>query len=483
MALDVRPLTPKLPGMTKPILFILRRDLRLSDHPGLTAAAQTGRPVIPVFIDDEVLRAQGAAPRWRLGQAVSAFSEALKDIGSQLILRRGDALDELRKLITETGADTVWWSRAYDPPSVARDTGVKAALERDGIDARSHPGHLLFEPWSVKTGQGGPYRVYSPYWKAVRGRDVGPPAPRVEALAAPDDWPDSLAPDDLNMGAAMRRGASVVARFACVGERAALDRLHGFAADKMARYKDLRDFPGADVTSGLSENLTCGEVSPRTCWLVGQRALDEGNPGAGKFLSELVWREFAYHLMWHFPAIAAQNWRDQWDRFPWRDASEDSARWQQGRTGVPFVDAAMRQMYVTGTMHNRARMIVASYLTKHLMTHWKIGLDWFADCLTDWDPAANAMGWQWVAGSGPDAAPFFRIFNPETQAGKFDRKNLYQDRWIAETQGTPRADALAYFEAIPERWNLSPDDAYPEPAITLAEGRTRALEAYQVLRG
>lgn len=469
--------------MSTPILFIHRRDLRLGDHPGLSAAAATGRPVIPVFIDDEVLRAQGTAPRWRLGQGVAEFGSALDRIGSRLILRGGDALVEIRALIRDTGAGAVWWSRAYDPPSVARDTAIKAALEADGIDARSHAGHLLFEPWRVETGQGGPYRVYSPYWRSIRGRDVGAPSATVTHMTGPTNWPDSLSIDALNMWAGMRGGASVVARFAAVGERAALDRLHGFLDEKLARYADGRDIPGLDVTSGLSENLTYGEVSPRTCWLAGQRARDEGNPGADKFLSELAWREFAYHLLWHFPALATANWRDQWDRFPWRDATENSERWQQGRTGVAFVDAAMREMYVTGTMHNRARMIAASYLTKHLMTNWKIGLEWFADCLTDWDPAANAMGWQWVAGCGPDAALFFRIFNPETQAKRFDGDMAYQDRWLADGRANPHPDALAFYQAAPKSWKLSPDDALPTPAITLAEGRARALDAYQVLRG
>ena len=237
--------------MTKPILYILRRDLRLGDHPGLSAAAETGRPVIPVFIDDEVLRSQGAAPRWRLGLGVAEFSDALTGVGSMLILRRGEALIEIKSLIRDTGADTVFWSRAYDPPSVARDKSVKAALEADGIEARSHAGHLLFEPWSVETGQGGPYRVYSPFWKTVRGRDVSSQAATVTRLAAPEVWPESLTSDDLKMGAGMRRGASVVAGFVCVGERAALDRLREFGASKMARYKERRDFPAEDVTSGF----------------------------------------------------------------------------------------------------------------------------------------------------------------------------------------------------------------------------------------
>lgn len=466
----------------RPLIYVLRRDLRLGDNPGLRAAAKTGRPVVPVFIDDEVLRGQGAAARWRLGQGLGVFDEALSDIGSRVIFRRGKALKVITDLVDEVGAGSVWWSRAYDPASVDRDKAVKAALGDRGVEARSHPGHVLFEPWTVETGQGGPYRVYSPYFRAVRDRDVGDQEAPISALRAPDTWPESLTLDALDLSAGMRRGAPVVARFAVVGERAASDRLRQFIAEKLPDYATGRDFPGHGVTSGLSENLTYGEISPRQCWRAGQQALAQGVPGAAKFLSELAWREFAYHLLWHYPTLGEANWRDGWDDFPWRDDSPDAERWRQGRTGQPFVDAAMREMFVTGTMHNRARMIVASYLTKHLLTHWKIGLDWFDDCLTDWDPASNAMGWQWVAGCGPDAAPYFRIFNPATQREKFDKDGAYVERWIAEGRDTPHDDALAYFDAVPLRWSLDPDADYPAPMIDLAEGRRRALEAYEVLR-
>jgi len=272
----------------------------------------------------------------------------------------------------------------------------------------------------------------------------------------------------------------VLARHVKVGEAAAHDRLTDFIAHKAQDYKSARDLPGTDATSGLSENLTYGEISPRTCWHAGWRAHHQGAAGAEHFLRELVWREFAYHLIHHTPHITSGNWKPEWDTFPWNTnaLSPEVTAWQQGRTGMPFVDAAMRQMYVTGIMHNRGRMIVASYLTKHLMTHWRIGLDWFADCLTDWDPASNAMGWQWAAGSGPDAAPYFRVFNPESQLEKFDPKGQYARTWIAETSPQPPATALSYFDAIPRSWGLSPDARYPAPIVGAAEGRQRALDAY-----
>jgi deoxyribodipyrimidine photo-lyase len=278
----------------------------------------------------------------------------------------------------------------------------------------------------------------------------------------------------------MHRGAPIVAQYARVGETAARDRLDAFIATGIADYQEARDRPGTRGTSGLSENLTCGEISPRLCWHAGRRAMDMGKAGAETFVKELVWREFAYHLAHHTPHIVESNWRPEWDAFPWQtDANaHEVTAWKQGRTGLPFVDAAMREMYVTGTMHNRGRMIVASYLTKHLMTHWKIGLDWFADCLTDWDPCSNAMGWQWSAGSGPDATPYFRIFNPESQLEKFDPKGVYARTWIAEGQRNPPATALSYFDAVPQHWGLTPGTPYPRPIVSPADGRDRALRAY-----
>jgi deoxyribodipyrimidine photo-lyase len=465
----------------RPIILWFRRDLRLADHPALVAAAESGRPVIPLFILDEVVEAHGAAPKWRLGLGVAHFAERLEALGSRLILRRGRALEVLRQVVAETGAGAVYWSRLYDPEAVARDTGVKSGLKEQGIEARSFPGHLLFDPWTVQTGQGGFYRVYTPFWKALRNRDPGAPLPAPARLRAPGRWPETDALADWRMGAAMRRGAGVVARHLRVGEAAAQERLAAFLDGPVKDYATAREFPAESATSRLSENLTCGEIGPRLIWQAAQRPLQEGGRGAETFLKELVWREFAYHLVHHSPQITTRNWRAGWERFPWSmdEGTPEVLAWKQGRTGIEFVDAAMREMYVTGTMHNRARMIAASFLTKHLMVHWRIGQRWFEDCLVDWDPASNAMGWQWVAGCGPDAAPYFRIFNPDTQAGNFDRQGAYRDAWIAEGRRHPAETALSYFRAVPESWGLSPGDPYPAPVVDLAQGRTRALSAYE----
>lgn len=469
----------------KPILLWLRRDLRLSDHAALSAAAATGRPVIPVFIRDAQVDALGAAPKWRLGLSLEDFAARLAQKGQRLTLRSGDALEVLQSLIEETGADTVYWSRIYDKPGIDRDTAVKSALKGQGVTAQSFPGFVLFEPWTVSTKDGGFYKVYSPFWRAVKDIDLPAPLSAPKAIRPPEAWPASEALGDWRMGAAMRRGAAVVRPHLAVGEEAAQGRLGAFIAHKADAYKARRDFPGEEATSRLSENLTYGEISPATIWHAGLRAMQEGAKGAEHFLKELVWRDFAWHLMFHTPHIATDNWREGWDGFPWRDDPDapDLLAWKQGRTGVAFVDAAMRELYVTGTMHNRSRMIAASYLTKHLLIHWRHGLDWFANTLVDWDPASNAMGWQWVAGSGPDAAPYFRIFNPDTQAEKFDEDGAYRRAFLAEGRAHPSPTALSFFDAVPRAWGLSPDMAPARPTLDLKAGRERALAAYEALKG
>lgn len=461
--------------MTAPTLLWLRRDLRLADHPAWSAAVAAGGPVIPVFILDPIFESYGAAPKWRLGAALRSLDARLRERGSRLILRRGAASDALDRLIAETGAARVIWSRQYEAAAIARDTEIKRALVARGIEAASVNGSLLFEPWTVETKTGGFYRVYTPFWKAVKDTDVPPPLPAPADLCAPEHWPSSETLEGLALGDAMNRGAPVVAEHARIGEAAAQDRLHGFL-ERVDGYASGRDRLDLAATSGLSENLTYGEISPRHAW---HAVAPPRGDGAETFLKELVWREFAYHLLFHTPEIAERNWRAEWDAFPWGGDDETVDRWRQGRTGIEIVDAAMRELYVTGTMHNRARMLVGSYLTKHMLKHWRLGEAWFRECLIDWDPASNAMGWQWVAGSGPDATPFFRIFNPETQAEKFDPRRAYRDRWLAEGKRRPHPDALRFFDAVPKSWGLSPDDPYPAPLVDLKAGRERALAAYR----
>jgi deoxyribodipyrimidine photo-lyase len=457
-----------------------RRDLRLADHQALTAAARAGA-VVPLFILDPETEGLGAAPRWRLEQSLISLSADLEARGLRLICRKGAALDVLRDVVAECGAASVHWTRLYDPTSKTRDTGVKEGLKADGIRAESHPGHLLWEPWEGKTKTGSFFKVYTPYWKAMKDRPVAACLP-IPALTAPANWPRSLSVAALSLSHDMFRGGSILRRHARIGSEAARARLDWFTTRAITSYALDRDATDKDGTSALSENFTTGELSVREAWHAGQRAFAEGRTGAETFLKELVWREFAWHLIYHTPHITSGNWRPDWNGFPWGGDGEAAEAWRRGLTGVRMVDAGMRQMYVTGKMHNRVRMLVASYLTKHLMVDWRIGMSWFADCLTDWDPASNAMGWQWTAGSGPDASPFFRIFNPDTQADKFDPQGHYRHRWLAEPFAQPHDDALSYFDAVPRAWGLSPDQPYPDPMIDLKAGRARALEAYQTHR-
>ncbi len=464
-----------------PALLWLRRDLRLADHPGWQAALEGGGPVIPLFVLDPVFESYGAAPKWRLGESLSDLGRALEGRGSRLVLRRGDAAEVLDALVEETGARRIVWSRLYDPRSVERDRQVEQRLSARGVVIETVNASLLFEPSTVETGSGGSYKVYSPFWRAVCGRAVPEPLPEPGDLQAPRSWPKTERLSDWRLGAAMNRGAAVVAAHARIGEAAARERLDAFLQHGVARYRADRNFPSLGATSRLSENLTYGEISPGTLWHAGRRAMEQ--PGqsaeAEHFVKELAWREFAYHLLWHTPRLETANWREEWDDFPWREDNDDAERWRRGMTGYEMVDAAMREMYVTGTMHNRTRMLAASFLTKHLLTDWRVGDAWFRDCLIDWDVASNALGWQWTAGSGPDAAPYFRVYNPETQAQKFDPDGRYRDRFIAEGRKRPHPDALSYFEAVPRSWGLAPDQAYPASVIGLAEGRGRALRAYE----
>lgn len=488
-----------------PTLLWLRRDLRLEDHPALQAAIDAGAPVIPVYIFDEVDGSQlGAAPRWRLSQSLRKLEASIAQLGGRLVLRRGGALATLRALIAETGARRVFWSRLYGADSIKRDSAVKAALSEMGIEVRSFEGFLLREPFRTAPKTGPFYKVYTPFMKALRAElSVASP------ILAPSRWPALDGPppasetiDALGLESAMARGAPIVARYAQVGEAAAAARLDVFLETGLGAYHARRDrLDLRDATSRLGQNLAFGEISPRRVWRAAEArvAADGGaRDGAKTFLDEIIWREFAWHLAHHTPRLRNGNWRSEWDAFPWRGEAEAGGEidaWRRGRTGVPVIDAAMRELYVTGTMHNRARMLVGSYLTKNLLVDWRVGERWFADHLIDFDPASNAMGWQWVAGSGPDAAPFFRIFNPETQAEKFDPQGAYVARWLpeaapaqptfgaaAETAALDVAEGRFFFDACPLSWALSPEDPYPKPMLSLKHGRERALAAYQTLR-
>ena len=467
--------------MKKPIIYWIRRDLRIHNNPALKFAIDSNQPVIPVFIKDEFVDRLGAAPKWRLGLGLEHLTKEFKKYGIDIIFKSGSAEKVLTELINETEANKVVWGRTYLPSVNNRDAKIKSLLKEKGLSVKSFPGHLLFEPWTVSPKSSEFFKVYTPFWKVTRMKNPVGFEAKVSTIIGVEQKPKSEKLEDWHLETGMSRGSSIVRHFVRLGEEAARERLDYFISNNVMNYSVNRDIPSLDGTSGLSENLSLGEISPIECWNAGVQALEAGHDAAEIFLKELVWREFAYHLAHHTPHILNSNWRQEWDSFPWNtnDRDEKVIRWQQGRTGIPFVDAAMRELYVTGRMHNRGRMIVASFLTKHLMTHWKIGLKWFENCLIDWDPASNAMGWQWSAGSGPDATPYFRVFNPNTQLEKFDGKYEYRDRWLAEFRGKNSKKALSFFDAIPKSWKLSEKLEYPEPIVDLSEGRIKALEAYK----
>lgn len=447
-----------------PAIWWVGRDLRLADNPALIATAASG-PVLPVFVIDAAEDDLGAAAAWRLAQSAAALDADLRARGSRLIVRRGSAARVLAALMAETGAASVHLNSALPFFRVAKD--VVAGLQ-------VHPGNWLLPPGALKTGGGTPYRRFTPFWKALRGRDIAPPQP-VPAFAAPSHWPDSLPFAEWGLGAGMNRGADVLAQAARIGETVAQDRLAEFLDDAVADYANDRDRPDRPLaTSGLSDALAVGEISARNIWHAARAAFDQGAHGAETFLSELAWRDFARDLWHHAPDMDRQAWNPDWADFPWQGDHSGAQAWRQGLTGIDLVDAGMRELYATGRMHNRVRMVTASFLTKHLLTDWRVGLAWFADTLIDWDPASNAMNWQWVAGSGPDAAPYFRVFNPEAQAAKFDPQGKYRDYWLRG------AGNDLFRAAIPRSWDIPP--ARPAPVVTLAEGRDLALAAYHAHR-
>ncbi len=475
---------------TSPVIVWFRQDLRVLDNPALTAAAATGRPVVAVYILDdgaEDIRALGGAARWWLHHSLESLSAGLSECGLTLVLRQGSAARVLDDLVRDTGADRVFWNRCYEPWAITRDTAIKEALKNRSVTAESCNGSLLLEPWQIKTGQGGPYKVFTPFWRRLRELYRVPdraelPAHLVSATHSESDalggW--NLCPQYPDWAGGLRenwRG----------GEAAARSVLADFLDGPVADYPSDRDRPDRVGTSRLSPYLHWGEVGPHQAWRAAAALLDEGGAravGAESLLRQLAWRDFNHHLMFHFPQITTENWKPKFDHFPWEENVAGLVAWQQGRTGYPIVDAGMRELWYTGWMHNRVRMIVGSFLIKDLMIDWRKGEAWFWDTLVDADLANNAGNWQWVAGSGADASPFFRIFNPTTQSQKFDPGAGYIRRWVPELAGLPDKWIHRPWDApsdILTRANVFLGDTYPHPLINHGAARNRALAAYKAL--
>jgi deoxyribodipyrimidine photo-lyase len=462
-----------------------RDDLRLADNPALHAAAASGRPVVCVHVLDESsdgLRPLGGAARWWLHGSLAALRDALAPHGGRLLHLRGAAADAIEALARDVRADAVFWNRRYDAAGRRIDTALKSALRARGVAARSFGASLLHEPWTVATSDGAPFRVFGAFWRAAqRQGDPDPPLPapsRLDFLPLPDTiLRRSASLDTLALEPRSPDWAGGLRIAWRRGEAAGLAALDAFVATALADYATRRDAPDAAGTSRLSPYLRFGNISPRQAW----QAASETPPAPGrqKFRDELGWREFACHLLYHHPDLARTNMRTAFDAMPWRDDPAALHAWQRGRTGYPIVDAGMRALWATGWMHNRVRMIVASFLTKHLLIDWREGEAWFWDTLVDADPANNPMNWQWVAGSGSDAAPYFRIFNPTRQGETFDADGAYVRRWVPELARLPPALIHRPWAApAAQRAGL----AYPDPVIAHDAARRRALEAWDTIR-
>lgn len=463
-------------------LVLFRRDLRLVDNPALSAACAAHTHVLPVYIHSPGENGQwadGAGSRWWLHHSLAALSRRLHVHHAELHLREGEPLTVLRDLVRDSGASAVYWNRLYEPDAIARDTHIKSALREQGLDVHSHNAALWCEPWQIATQQGDPYRVFTPYWRNLRSHLLTSqplPEPTLPGWRA---LPGGLPLSALALLPRIAWSGGLADSWQ-PGEQGAAELLEIFGVDAINHYQQARDLPAQHGTSRLSPHLHFGEISPRQIHAQLEKLADKSDtkhrPDMEPYLRELGWREFAHHLLFYFPKTPTENFNPGFANFPWAPADEAQlVRWQRGRTGIPLVDAGMRELWHTGWMHNRVRMIVASFLTKNLRLHWRHGAAWFWDTLVDADLANNTLGWQWVAGCGADAAPYFRVFNPVTQSKKFDPDGVYLRRWLPEMADAP-------LKLLHEPWNdpaLLERSGYPAPMVDLSTSRRDALAAYQ----
>ena len=478
-----------------PSIVWFRQDLRLQDNPALHAALARGGAIVPLYILDDAAEGRwpmGGASRWWLHHSLAALDAALRERGSRLILAKGATAPLLKACLAATGAGAVFWNRRYEPAVVARDASLKIELAAAGVEVKSFCSALLNEPHTIANKQGRPFQVFTPYWRHCLALPVARPLKlTVSSFPAPERWPASLELGELELLPRIRWDKGCAETWQ-PGEAAAARQLRKFTASAMESYADERNRPDHDGTSRLSPWLHFGELSPRQVWAaVGSLAKESGvfppSNGARVFLSEIGWREFAYHLLFHFPRTPEQPLRPEFEKFPWaKDAGSGQLRaWQRGLTGYPIVDAGMRQLWHTGWMHNRVRMIVASFLVKHLRLPWICGADWFWDTLVDADLASNTLGWQWSAGCGADAAPYFRVFAPVLQGTKFDPAGDYVRRWVPELSRMPAEFIHAPWEApspVLAVAKVQLGKNYPHPIVDHATARAAALAAFKQLR-
>ena len=470
--------------MSRPLSICrFRQDLRLADNPALTAAAARG-DVLPVFILDDASAgpdSMGAASRWWLHHSLQALKNAL---GGTLYVTAGDARELIPALARETGASAVFWNRSYEAWRIERDTELKTKLGEAGIEAESHNGALLWEPWEVKKGDGTPFKVFTPFYR--RGCLAAPP-PRLP-LPVPEIslTPNAPAGDIAELGLLPTESwGEMLAPHWDIGEAGAAARLTAFLDDGLAGYKDGRNLPAAPHVSRLSPHIHWGEISVNQIWHAARARNDLPETDVDNFCSELGWREFSHSLLYFNPELKRRNLQAKFDGFDWRDDDALLRAWQRGRTGIPFVDAAMRELWQTGYMHNRMRMVTGSFLVKNLRLHWHHGEAWFWDCLVDADHANNSASWQWIAGCGADAAPYFRVFNPVSQGEKFDSDGTYTRRYVPELSALPAKYLFAPWtapQAVLAQAGVRLGETYPRPVVDLKQSREEALAAFSALR-
>jgi len=475
----------------KPIIVWLRHDLRLADNRSLAAAVASGAPVLPVFVLDDISPepwAMGAASRWWLHGSLASLAQSLAKVGARLVLRRGRADTVLAKLTSDVDAAAVHCSRAYEPWAQRLEKTLHDRLDAVGIPLKRFAGALLHEPDRMLTKSGEPYKVFTPFWRALAsGVEPPQPLPAPTRITPPDV---EITSDDLAAWQLLPSKPDWAGGLRAAwqpGESAAMRRLADFLDARLAGYAESRDRPDREGTSRLSPHLHFGEVSPAQCWHAARFAAEQspGRTGIETFLRELAWREFSHHLLFHFPSLPDAPYRPEFAHFPWRDDATALVQWQRGRTGYPIVDAGMRELWQTGWMHNRVRMIVASFLIKDLRLPWQAGEAWFWDTLVDADLANNAASWQWVAGSGADAAPYFRIFNPMTQGEKFDPDGAYVRRFIPELAALPASVIHAPWTASAcerARAGVRLGETYPNPIVDHAAARAAALEGFATVQ-
>ena len=469
-----------------PLILWFRQDLRLQHHPTFEAAKATGQPILPLYILDDDTPApwkMGAAQRWGLYHSLHALNKDLQAQGGNLILRRGSPSQILKNVLKESGAQSIYWSRCYEPFAIARDTELKKEFIEQGINIKSFNASLLFEPWEIKNQQGHFYKIFTQFWKKCLAQ--GPRFPTFANTTSPQFYPhlESEALTTWRLTPTHPNWAQGFSELWQPGEAGAHQKLEDFCTDRLTTYKEARNHPGKHGTSRLSPHLHFGEISPHQLWHR-LHQLSPLNSSAESYLSEIGWREFCYHLLYAFPLLPERPFQEKFTTFQWQTDDKALRLWQQGKTGYPIVDAGMRELWQTGWMHNRVRMIVASFLTKHLLLPWQEGEKWFWNTLVDADMANNAANWQWVAGCGADAAPYFRIFNPILQGEKFDPQGVYIRRWVPELKSLSNTFIHKPWQASQaelHQANVILGETYPLPLVNHEMARGLALERYRQL--